>query len=488
MPKKSKKSVKSVKSIKPKKVVKIPRLLLIQPNYRSVYSYAGSETATPIYPPLGLAYLAAVVREKGFPVKIVEANALNLNYEQVQKEILDYKPDFVAMTASSSMMDEVDKLTELFPKDVKVILGGIHASSMPDEVLTDHKRIDLVVRGEGEESILEILNNKPLSKIDGLTYRKNGKIIHNKDSLMLENLDDLPFPARDLLPMHKYFSFEARRYPIDYIVSSRGCPYRCNFCADFITSGRKMRIRSAESIVKEIEFLVEKYNVKEIDFQDDNFTFYPDRVFKFCDLMIKKGLNKKVLWKVANGVRCDRVTLPMLIRMNQAGCYMLSLGIESGNQRILNNMRKAEKLQDIRNAVDWCQKAGIETRGLFMFGNLGENKQTMQETIDFAKSLPLDTATFHICIPMPKTEYWEIIKKEGKLLDVGWKGYTAYSEGAFIHKDVNPKLMSLMQKKAYRDFYIRPSFVLRRLARIRSVDDVKLIAKGGKEILKFARH
>ncbi len=392
------------------------------------------------------------------------------------------------MSASSSMMGEVEKLANLCPEKVKVILGGIHASSVPGEVLEEHKKIDLVVRREGEDTIVEILDEKPLEEIDGLSYRKDGEIIHNKDSQFIEDLDSLPFPARDLLPMEKYFSFEARQYPIDYIVSGRGCPYRCTFCADFITSGRKLRIRSGESIVKEIEHLIENYGVKEIDFQDDNFTFHADRVFEFCDLMIKKGLNKKVIWKIANGVRCDKLTLPMLKKMKKAGCYMLSLGIESGNQEILDKMRKAEKLQDIRNAAKWCKQAGIESRGLFIFGNLGENKKTMIDTIEFAKTLPLGTATFHICIPMPGTEYYEIINREGKFLDVGYEGYTAYSDGAFIHGDVTPKLMSKMQKKAYREFYIRPSFALRRLFKIKTFKDVKLIVKGSMEVFKFATH
>ncbi|MEK6897863.1 MAG: radical SAM protein [Nanoarchaeota archaeon] len=462
------------------------KLLLIQPNYRSVYSYAGSKTATPIYPPLGLAYIAAVVREKGHDIKIIEANAFDLNHEQIKKAIEDYSPNYVAMTGASSMMNEITKLCELLPDNVQVIFGGIHASSMPEEVLRDYSKIDIVVRGEGEETIVEILSGKSLEKIEGVSFRKKGKIIHNKDSKFIENLDELPLPARDLLPMHKYFSFEARKYPIDYIVSGRGCPYKCIFCADFITSGRKLRTRSAENIVAEIEHLVKTYGTQEIDFQDDNFTLYADRIKKFCDLMIKKGLHKKVIWKVANGVRCDKLSLPMLKHMKKAGCYMLSLGIESGNQGILDKMRKAEKLEDIRNAAKWCREAGIETRGLFIFGLLGENEKTMQDTINFAKSLPLDTATFHVCIPMPKTEYWEIIKREGKLLDVGWEGYTAYSEGAFTHGSVTPELMSRMQKKAYKEFYLRPEFILRRFLRIRTAKDIKLTLKGGMEVLKFA--
>ena len=623
------------------------KLLLINPNYRSVYSYAGSETATPIYPPLGLAYLAAVVRQNLFDVKILEANALNLSHEQIKKEIISFNPDYVALTASSSMMNEVNKLINLCPENVKVIFGGIHASSLPEQVLTEYPKISIIVRGEGEETIVHLLEGKKYEEIDGISYRKDNKIIHNKDSKFIEDLDSLPFPARDLLPMHKYFSFEARKYPIDWIVTGRGCPYRCTFCfhpemeiitkegikpikdikvgeevlthdgtyartdftferyyhgkmvrikssglpkdiictpnhkllviknnskpkliaaeeleigdiltgpsininqlksiqnnkdgtlqlvktrlirmnncfkidsineekyeglvynlsvpgnrtyvcnfvavsncADFITSGRKLRVRSAENIVAEIEHLVENYGTQEIDFQDDNFTLYPDRVKKFCELMIEKGLNKNVTWKIANGVRCDKLNLPMLKHMKKAGCYMLSLGIESGNQEILNRMRKAEKLEDIKNAAKWCRIAGIETRGLFIFGNLGENEKTMIDTIEFAKNLPLDTATFHVMIPMPGTELYNVVKKEGKFLDVGWEGYTAYSEGAFIHKDVTPELMSRMQKKAYREFYLRPYFIIRRLRRIKTLKEIRQTIKGGMEVLKFAK-
>ena len=169
------------------------RLLLIQPNYRLVYSYAGSDTATPIYPPLGLAYIASVVREAGHDVKILESNAYNLTHEQIKKEIFNYNPDFIALSASSSLMNEVDKLVNLCPKNVKIILGGIHASSVPDDVLTNHPKIDLVVRREGEETIVEILENKPYEQIDGLSYRdQNGNNIHNKDSKFIEDLD-IPF-------------------------------------------------------------------------------------------------------------------------------------------------------------------------------------------------------------------------------------------------------------------------------------------------------
>ena len=467
------------------------KTLLIAPNYLKVYSYV-SEEATMILPPLGLAYIGGYLRHKEIPTQILDLAAMRFTDEQEKEAIKQSGAEFVAIAATTNTILEAyalaKKAKEVLP-NCKVAVGGPHPTMMPERTLQEFPEIDYCIVSEAEETTLELAQGKKDKDILGIAYRDNkGNVKLNAPRVLIPNLDVLPFPARDLLPMHKYFSFEAKKYPIDYVVSGRGCPYRCIFCADFITSGRKMRARSAANIVKEIQYLSDTYGTQEIDFQDDNFTLYPERVREFCDLMIKTGLNKKVVWKVANGVRCDKLSLPMLKHMKEAGCYMLSLGIESGNQEILNKMRKAEKLEDISNAAKWCYEAGINARGLFIFGLLGENRKTMEDTINFAKTLPLDTATFHVCIPMPKTEYWEIIKREGQLLDVGWDKYTAYSEGAFKHGEVTPELMSEMQKKAYKEFYLRPSFIIRRFLRIRTAKDVKLIAKGGMEVLKFAKN
>ncbi|VVB83577.1 Ribosomal protein S12 methylthiotransferase RimO [uncultured archaeon] len=454
------------------------RVLLIQPNYRQIYAYAKKKEITPIFPPLGLAYIASVLKNNNIEVKILEANANNLNHFQIERCIKEYSPDWVGITSTTSMIEEAYEIAKLCPKNIKVVIGGIHASSMPQETLEKFDRFDYLIRGEGEFAMLELVQKKTLSKIKGLSYRKNKKIIHNSERELNDKLDELPLPARELLPMEKYFSAGAKQNPSDYILSSRGCPYQCIFCADHLVHGRKFRFRSPENIIKEVEEIYRR-GARDWDFVDDNFTLLSERVEEFCDLMIKKGLNKKMSWRCSNGIRVDRITPDLLKKMKLAGCYMVSLGIESGNEEILNKMKKSINLQKVRQAVNWCREAGIETRGLFMFGNLGENERTMQDTINFAKTLDLDTATFHITIPFPNTDYWKIIKKEGEIYPKNYRDYIAYGNVIFHHGELDEKTLMEMQKKAYREFYFRPKIFIKALKNIRDVEKFKIYLNAG---------
>jgi len=454
------------------------KILLIQPNYRKIYAYAKNKEITPIFPPFGLAYIAAVLKKNNVPVKILESNVFDLNHEQIKKEIEEYSPDIVGITSTTSMIEEAHEIALLCDKKIKVIIGGVHASSLPEETLEKFERFDLLVKGEGEFTMLELAKKKLIEKIKGLSYRKNGKIKHNLPRELNNKLDELPFPARELLPMDRYFSAGAKQTPSDYILSSRGCPYQCIFCADHLVHGRKFRFRSPENIIKEVEGLYEK-GVRDWDFIDDNFTLINERVEKFCDLMIQKELNKKMSWRCANGIRVDRITPELLKKMKEAGCYMVSLGIESGNEEILKKMKKDIDLDKVRQAVKWCNEVGIETRGLFMFGNLGENEKTMQDTINFAKSLDLDTATFHITIPFPNTDYWNIIKKEGEIYPKNYRDYIAYGNVIFKHGDLDEKTLLKMQKKAYKEFYFRPKIILKAIKNINSLQKLKIYFNAG---------
>ncbi len=460
------------------------KILLIQPNYRRIYAYAKKQEITPVFPPMGLAYIAAVLKKNNVPVEILEANAWDLTHEQISNYIKSYSPDFVGITSTTSLIEEAHEIAKLCEKGIKVVIGGVHASSMAQETLEKFGRFDYLVRGEGEFAMLELVQGKSISKILGLSYRDKKKIIHNKERKLNEDLDSLPFPARELLPMSKYFSVGAKQTPSDYILSSRGCPYQCIFCADHLVHGRKFRYRTAENVIKEVEYLSSK-GVRDFDFIDDNFTMIPERVDKFCDIMIEKGLNKKISWRCSNGIRVDLITPALLKKMKQAGCYMVSLGIESGNEEILNKMKKSINLEKVRRAVKWCKHAGIETRGLFMFGNLGENKKTMEDSIKFAKSLDLDTATFHITIPFPNTDYWKIIQKEGKIYPKNYRDYIAYGNVIFQHGQLDEKTLIEMQKRAYREFYFRPKIILKALKNLRDMEKLKIYLNAGMAFLNF---
>jgi len=448
------------------------KVLLIQPNYRRIYAYVKNKDITPIHPPMGLAYIAAVLEKNDIPVKILEANAHDLNHFQIKKVIEEYNPSIVGITSTTPLIEEAHEIAELCKKDITVVIGGIHASSMPDDTLKQFPRFDILVHGEGEFSFLEIVQGNSFAKIKGIYYRKNNKIIANPPRQLIDDLDSIPLPARHLLPMEKYFSAGAKEKPIDYLLSSRGCPYGCLFCADHLVHGRRFRYRSPENIIKEIEELVRR-GVRDFNFLDDNFTFLTSRAVEVCRMMISKGLNKKIIWRCTNGLRVDKIDLELLKLMKKAGCYLVALGIESGNEEILKKMKKSIDLNKVRIAVDLCNKAGIETKGLFMLGNLGENEKTMQDTINFAKSLNLDTATFNITTPYPNTDYWKIIKKEGEIFPKKFRDYIAYGKVIFKHDKINEKLLLEMQKKAYRKFYLRPRMFFKAIKKIRSPKQIK---------------
>jgi radical SAM superfamily enzyme YgiQ (UPF0313 family) len=459
-------------------MVEKTKVLLIQPNYRRIYAYAKNKNLTPIFPPLGLAYIAAVLKENGIEVKILESNAFDLSHKQIKRSIEKYNPNIVGLTATTSLIEEANEIANLCSKNIKVFIGGVHASSMPEETMEKFERFDYLIKGEGEFAFLEFVKGEKISDIRGLVYRKDKKIIHNPLRELNRNLDDLPFPARDLLPMHKYFSVGAKQKPSDYILSSRGCPYQCIFCADHLVHGKLFRYRSPENIIQEVEEIYRR-GARDWDFVDDNFTYLPERVDKFCDLMIKKGLNKKMTWRCANGIRVDKITPKLLKKMKKAGCYMVSLGIESGNEEILKKMKKNIDLEKVRRAVKWCKQVGIETRGLFMFGNLGEDEQTMKDTIEFAKSIDISTASFHITTPFPNTEYWHIIKEEGKIYPKNYRDYIAYGKVIFKHGELTEDMLVRIQKQAYREFYFRPKIFLNALREMNSLKKIKVYLNAG---------
>jgi len=460
------------------------KVLLVNPNYRNVYKYVSSE-ATMILPPLGLAYIAAVFKKNNIDVKILDLATLNLSNQQAKKIIEKFNPDILGITAATNTIEEAYDLINLLKLDSKIVVGGPHTSVLPERTLKECPKIDIVVRGEGEHVMLEIAQNKPLSKIKGISYKKDNKIYTNPPRPFIENLDELSFPARDLLPLEKYWSPGIRRYPFATLITSRGCPFNCNFCVNYTVHGKKFRIRSVENIMKEIDELVHKYKVKEINILDDNFTLDSKRVEKLCDELIKR--NYDLIWKTGNGIRADSINENLIKKMKSAGCYLLAFGIESGNPQILKNINKGETLEQIETAVRLAQKYKILTEGFFMIGNLGENKKTIRDTINFAKKLNLSIAQFQIFIPIPGSKYYKIIKREGKLFAKSWKDYNAFSDPIFEHGSLTKGLMLKMQKQSYKEYYFRPKMIIKKIFEIKSLKQFIAYVKAGLAVFKFGR-
>ncbi|MBI2038638.1 MAG: radical SAM protein, partial [Candidatus Nealsonbacteria bacterium] len=373
------------------------KVLLVQPNYR-VKRKAG---VSMIHPPMGLAYIAAVLEKNGIPVKILDANALNLSASQVVKEVLDWGADVVGVSILTPAHNFAVEVARHLPPSVISIAGGAHATAIPETMIK--QGFTAAARGEGEEISLDLALGKNLAEILGISFKQGDGIKHNLNRGPLDP-NNLPLPARHLLINNgvnkPYFSGVTQEFPWAVITSSRGCPYDCYYC-NKLTFGRKIRYRSPENFMQEVDFLVEKYKIKEIDFADDCFNFDIARAKKIFDLIASRPY--KIHLRFSNGIRADKIDEEFLEKAKKAGCNYIAIGVESGSQEILNRIPKGETLEDIRKAAKMIKKAKIPITGFFMIGLIGDTKETMQQTIDFAKELDLDIAQFNIAIPNPGT-------------------------------------------------------------------------------------
>ncbi|MBS3080344.1 radical SAM protein [Candidatus Pacearchaeota archaeon] len=467
------------------------KVLLIAPNYLKVYSYV-SEEATMILPPLGLAYIASYLRANGIDIQVLDLAALRSNEEMEKNLIKNSKADLVAMAATTNTVMEayhLAKITkEVLPK-AKTAVGGPHPTMEPIRTLKECEDIDYCIISEAEDIMLELSraleNNYSVKTILGISYRDEfGVIKVTPTRPLIQDLDKLPFPARDLLPLNKYWTPGVRRYPFMTLMSSRGCPYSCTFCSNFRTQGKQFRFRSPENVLAEIDELVNKYGVKEINIIDDNFTFMPQRVKEICDLLIQR--NYDLILKTGNGIRSDRVTLPMLKHMKKAGFYLVAFGIESGNPEILKKMRKGETKEQIKQSVKWAKQAGLITEGFFMFGNEGEGREQMLQTIEFAKELDLNIAQFQVYTPVPGSPYYEKIAKEGKVFSQKWEDFNAFNEPLFEYGESKYDLMLEMQQRAYREYYFRPRIIVKKLMEVRNLKQFNAFVKAGMAVAKMS--
>lgn len=459
------------------------KVLLVNPNYLNVYRYVNEES-TMILPPLGLAYIAAVLRDKNIAVKILDLAAYNMDDAHAREAMKREKPDIVGITAATNTIEEAYRIAGIAKSlGAMVVIGGPHTSALPEKTLKECRETDIVIRGEGEYAMLELAQGKPLKLIRGLSYRVGNTIKKNPDRPPIKDLNSLPLPARDLLPLERYRSIGVRKYPFATIMTSRGCPFSCTFCTNYMVHGKGFRPRSPENVLKEIDMLVNKYGVKEINILDDNFTLIPGRAEKICDMLMERGYD--LIWKCGNGIRADMVTQDLLVKMKRAGCYLLAFGVESGNPDVMKNIQKGETLDQIRKAVLWTKKAGIMTEGFFMLGNEGDTEKTMNETIEFAKELDLDIAQFQVFIPIPGSAYTKKIEKNGRIFAKSWSDYNAFNEPIFSCGPLTPELMSRMQKKAYREYYFRPRMMVKKLLEIRSLSQLRDYMNAALGILKL---
>jgi radical SAM superfamily enzyme YgiQ (UPF0313 family) len=438
--------------------------------------------------PLGIAYIASVLEKSGLPIDIIDMNVQRMDLTGLKVELGKREANIVGITSTTPQIRlswEITKLAKQINPNCKVVLGGVHPTALPEESLST-PYVDFVVRGEGEVTFLDLIRalggNGNLKNVKGLSFKTGGEIIHNPSRPFISNLDSIPFPARHLFPFPEaYKSPMLERKLFADIMTSRGCPGTCIFCNKSIF-GHTFRARSPENVVDEIEFLVGKYGVGEIHIADDTFTFDIERAMRICDLIIERKLD--IAWSCSNGIRVDCVNRELLRRMKRAGCYRVSFGVESGSDEILKRIGKGITLQQARSACDMANDVGLTTIAFFMLGNYGENSETMERTIAFAKSLNVDYAQFTITTPFPGTALYKLIEKHGKILTKDWERYGIYAEPLFETEDLTQELVAKMYRKAYREFYFRPTYILRRAKNIKSLRDLKVAINGFLEIFK----
>jgi anaerobic magnesium-protoporphyrin IX monomethyl ester cyclase len=412
------------------------KVLLINPPQAF---YPGSEQPAGNLP-IGLMYIAAVLQRAGVTVEILDAFmaatfqkngetiTVGMPFEQIKQEVQNRKPDIVGISGPFTCQIEnsiiVSKLTKEVNPDILTVMGGPHVTLVPKEFLEEAKDVDVAVIGEGEYAMLEVAQafegKKQLSEIQGIAYREKEKVIINPSRALIENLGELPYPAYDLVDMEHYLnpkkigyrSFQDRAISM---ITSRGCPFNCCFCAVHLHMGQKFRAHSAQYVLDHIQYVVDKFKVKNIFFEDDNLTLDVKRFEAICDGIIERNI--KIGWETPNGVRADCLNMELLKKMKQSGANSIFVGVESGDQQILDNV--ICKSLDLKRVVEFAKDAkqiGLKTGAFYIIGFPGETKENMQRTVDFALGLKRDfDVGMHLFIATPSygTRLYEECKAKG---------------------------------------------------------------------------
>jgi anaerobic magnesium-protoporphyrin IX monomethyl ester cyclase len=433
---------------------------------------------------MGLGYLAGALLNAGYDdVTLFDAE---VEEESLASHLARERYDLVGVSSPTPLIYEAwEAAAWAKAGGALTVLGGPHLTLMPEESM-QRDEVDLVVRGEAEETIVEIvqamaetgqqgntaeglhLPDEPWNGIPGLSYRNlAGEVVHNPDRPLRRDVEKIPWPAYHLFKIERYTNLQpltdgldphARAYTL---VTSRGCPYQCIYCSKPIT-GITWRARPPEDVAAEWRYLVREMGATEIGITDDVWNLKLERAKEICRLLIGEGLNH-VPWVTVHGMRADHTDAELFQLMKEAGCKRVGFGVESGNQAVLDAIKKRQTLDDARRAFRDAKAAGLQTMGFFIFGLPADTDETMEDTIRFALELDPDLANFMIAAPYPGTELWEIARRDGRLFSMDWRDYAIHDEKArYELPTLPPELVERKWHEAYRRFYLRPSRIWRR--------------------------
>jgi anaerobic magnesium-protoporphyrin IX monomethyl ester cyclase len=453
------------------------KITLVNPPYPpSVHSH-------PPFIPLGIAYLGAVAEKAGHTVVAIDCQAEKLTPETFRNRIAATHSDIIGITATTLLYKSAMKLITI-AKEVQpnatTVLGGSHGTFWDENALHEYPALDVVVRREGEQTLLELADkleaHASLSGVLGVTYRDGDETIRNPDRPFIEDLDSLPFPAHHLLPLENLKHNGKIIFPL---VSSRGCVFWCDFCSTVRMFGRGYRWRSAKNVVDEMQLIHDRYGVDQVTFYDDAFSVNRDRVVEICRELHTRKL--KLQWDC--GTRVDMVDPELLKIMRGAGCFAVWLGVESGSEKILGAMNKKIKIEQTRQAYKTAHQIGLMTIANVVLGFPGETVETAQETINLVKELNPDDVGFYIATPYPGTPMYEQVIKNGWLRVTDFDKYDTASP-TFETPTLNMQKAAELRAKAYQDFYLRPRYVLK-MMRHGGVYGIAAVKTSGAYLLRY---
>lgn len=441
-----------------------------------------------ITPPLGLGYIATAARKAGATPYILDCAKDDLQQKDIENFVREFEPDVVGFQVWSMDVPSVQESLEIVKKinpEITTVLGGAHISGDPKEALDFFVKADYGFKGEGEEGFplfLKRLQGEdiPIEAIPGLAWRQGEEVIVNHASLPADIDEVCGYPAWDLMDPNTYprapHQGFAKAFPNAPIIATRGCPFKCTFCATNALNGRTVRFRSVKHIIEEIRLLKEEYGVKEIHIEDDNFTVNKKFVREFCQEMLDQEMN--IFWYNSSGTRLDSLTPEILDLMQKAGCYTFTVAIESGSQRVLDLMKKHLKLETVRKQIKMMNDCGVKPTGLFMIGFPGETREEAYETVKFAKELDLKRAQFAIFHPLPGSDIYEELREKGLLSadDIDW-GEIRPSGAAFAIGEMSKKELKSLQRRAFLEFHLRPRVLWSQLREVDSFGHMWFLAK-----------
>ena len=414
----------------------------------------------PPFLPLGLGYLAAVLEKNNFEVDIVDCQALKLSYEDFKIEISKRQPDIVGMTSTTLTYKsalQIAKIAKEVHPNCLTALGGPHATFWDKNALQECPSLDVIVRKEGENTLLELVQRleagKGYSDVVGTTCRNGEDFVRNPDRPYIENLDDLPFPAHHLFPLENLRKYGKIIFPLS---TSRGCTFWCNFCSAVRMFGRRYRMRNPQSVADELEFLSKEFDAQQFTFYDDAFTVDQARAKGICDEIQKRKL--KIAWDCET--RVDMVTKDLLMDMKKAGCLAVWFGVEAGSQRVIDAMGKGLTLNKTKNAFKMAKETGLMTIASVILGFPDETPETARQTIKFVEEIKPDDVGYYIATPYPGTPMYDYVKKMGWLKIEDFDRYDTATP-TFETPTMSMTELRKIRENAFQRFYLHPTYVLR---------------------------